>query len=60
MIERQIVEGKAAMVAYLNDKFEPVDKVTASLVKVIFDDGDVVFLTPAATGVIQDPSLRQE
>jgi hypothetical protein len=47
MIERQTVEGRAATVAYLNDKFGPVDKATASLVKVIFDDGAVLFLVPS-------------
>jgi len=46
MIEQQIIDGKKAMVAYINADLKPVDKDKATLVKAIFDDGTVVFLTP--------------
>lgn len=44
MIERTEVSGRPATVAYITKDFEPADKKTAQLAKVIFDDGDVVFL----------------
>lgn len=49
MIEKQTIEGRPALVAYLDDDFEPVDQDKATLVKVVFDDpeGGVLFLTPA-------------
>ena len=48
MIEKTIVEGRPAIVAYLNDRLEPVDEATATLVKVIFTDdaGGMVFAVP--------------
>jgi hypothetical protein len=47
MIERQKVQGKAATVAYLNDSMELVDKAKATLIKILFDDGSMVFAVPA-------------
>jgi hypothetical protein len=47
MIERQTIDGREATVAYLDNKFKPATKDTATLIKVIFDDGQVLFLTPA-------------
>ena len=38
MIEKTIVENRPAIVAYLNDRLEPVDEAVATLVKVIFTD----------------------
>lgn len=47
MIERVVVEGRPATAAYINSDFEPVGKDQATLVKIIFDDGeDVLFLKP--------------
>lgn len=43
MIERQNIEGRDATVAYLNAEFEPATKDDWTLVKIIFDDGEVVF-----------------
>ena len=45
MIEQTIVEGRPAIVSYLNDRFEPVDEAVATLAKVTFTDeqGGMVF-----------------
>jgi len=44
MIEHTTVEGKPATVAYVDDKFNPVDKDKATLIKVRWDDGEQVIL----------------
>ena len=51
MIEKTIVEGRPAIVSYLNDRFEPVDEAVATLVKVTFTDeqGGMVFATTKTT-----------
>lgn len=47
MIQRIEIDGKPAFAAYLTEKFEPVDDIDeAALVKVMFDDGTVIFMTP--------------
>ncbi len=46
MIERYTVDGREATVAYVDDKFNPTTQGKATLVKVIFDDGEVTFLVP--------------
>jgi len=48
MIIETTVNGRPARVAYLNDKFEPVDEKDATRVKVLFmdDEGGAVFLVP--------------
>ena len=49
MIERTEIDGKPATVAYLtrggDGSFQLVDVKDATLVKVVFDDGNVVFGT---------------
>lgn len=47
MIERTTIDGKTAMVSYLKGEMEPATKEDHTYVKVIFDDGTVVFATPA-------------
>ena len=50
MIEHTTVDGKPATVAYVDDKFNPVDKDKATLIKVRWDDGEQVILAgPAAS-----------
>jgi hypothetical protein len=44
MIERQTIGGREATIAYTDSQFNPTDKTTATQVKVIFDDGEVIFL----------------
>src|SRR5262249_32077357 len=39
------IDGRKASVAYLDDDFEPVDPDAATLMKVVFDDGEMAFLT---------------
>lgn len=46
MIERQKVHGDPATVSYMTDEFTLVPKDKATLVKVVFDDGRVLFLRP--------------
>lgn len=44
MIERKQVEGRPALVAYLRDDFTPADSASATMVKILFDDGEVRFV----------------
>ena len=44
MIQREMIEGREATVAYITDAMEPVEPEDADLKKVIFDDGDVWFV----------------
>ena len=46
MIERVTIDGEEAYAAYVNKDFEPVDKDKATLVKLIFDNGKVMFVYP--------------
>jgi hypothetical protein len=48
VIERQTIDGRKATVAYLKGaSFAPADADDYDLAKVIFDDGQVVFLVPS-------------
>jgi hypothetical protein len=46
-IERTTVEGRKATVAYILDDFTPTTPDKATLIKVLFDDGDILFVIPA-------------
>lgn len=46
MIRREIIDGRRALVVYLNAAFEPVEPDKATLVKVRFENGEVIFGTP--------------
>ena len=46
MIERQTLGGRPATVAYLTAEMEPADKEDAELIKVIYDDGERLWLVP--------------
>src|SRR3974390_1374620 len=51
MIERQTINGGEATVSYFGDDFKPTTKESAPNAKVVFDDGEILFLTsnkPAA------------
>lgn len=54
MIERQTIDGKPAMVAYLDDDLMPCDKAKATRVCVLFDDGRSVWSRVA------DVTLRED
>jgi hypothetical protein len=43
MITREIIDGKPATVSHLSDKLELCDPKDATFVKVIFDEGGVLF-----------------
>lgn len=47
MIERGVIDNRHATLAYVDGAFNPVDKIDAPMVKVLFDDGDVAFLSLA-------------
>ena len=49
MIERTEVDGRAATVCYLMAGFTPTDAASAELIKLIFDDGEIVFLQGRAS-----------
>src|SRR5215469_18142836 len=44
MIERQVIDGRPATVAYLNKDLEPAGKDDHTLVRILFDDGEVALL----------------
>lgn len=54
MIERAIIDGREATVAYLTDDFEPADRDTATLFKIIFDDGQVAFAREGSGDLSED------
>jgi predicted SnoaL-like aldol condensation-catalyzing enzyme len=45
MIEKQEIDGRPAMVAYLTENMEPASKDDWRLAKVMFEDGEIVFVT---------------
>jgi hypothetical protein len=49
MIETATINGRPAVVSYLNQSFQPVDQAIATLLKVTFtdDEGGIVFATLA-------------
>jgi len=47
MIEETEIDGRHAIVSYLDDDFRPVPKGEETLIKVLFDDGELVFAVPA-------------
>ena len=49
MIEQQTFKGRAATVAYLSADFEPADKTSFDLAKIIFDDGETIWLAADQT-----------
>jgi DNA topoisomerase-1 len=60
-IEKMEVQGKTAVVAWFNDKFELVDKDDATLVKITWpDDGQVVFLKRDPKNVVMAQDSRDQ
>ena len=53
MIEHQMIDGRNALVVYMNEKFEPSEKDSAVLIKVIFENGERIFLTPGKNQVME-------
>lgn len=50
MIEHTHIHGRPVVVAYLDDKFNSVDKEQSTMVKITHGDGTVVFAVPNKTG----------
>ena len=46
MITEETVDGQKVIVVYMKDDFTPASKEDATLVKVVFEDGRVVFGVP--------------
>ncbi len=47
MIEKRDINGRPATIVYIMAAdFAPATPAAADLVKIIFDDGEIVFLTP--------------
>jgi len=53
MIEEVEIDGRKAIVSYLDDDFRPVPKGEESLVKIIFENGDVLFGVPTQKETVQ-------
>jgi hypothetical protein len=47
MLQRQTIGDKSALVAYLDDEFKLVHPEQATLIKILFDDGSRLWLTPS-------------
>ena len=43
MIERSEIDGRSCAVQYLTRNRQPTDKANAEMVRVVFDDGDVMW-----------------
>jgi len=43
MITYETIDGRKATIAYINDELEPVDRDEATMIKIIFDDGEIRF-----------------
>ena len=50
MLTKTTVNGKAATVCFLNDKWEPVPEKDATKVKVMFDEGGILFGAVTSSG----------
>lgn len=59
-IEKQIIDGKQATIAYLSANFALVEQKDADLVKVMFDNGQTLFLTPAINEDAEDEFKESE
>lgn len=46
MIEETEIDGRHALIAYISEDFQPATRDSADMLKVIFDDGEVLFTLP--------------
>jgi hypothetical protein len=44
MIKRQTIAGRDATISFIDSQFNPTDENDATLVKIVFDDGEALFL----------------
>src|SRR4029077_17055249 len=47
-LERVVIDSRKATIMYMDDDFTPVDQDKATLIKITFEDGEVIFVTPDA------------
>jgi hypothetical protein len=47
MIEHAVIDGRKAVVIHMNDEFEPVERSKETLIKIMFEDGEVRFAVPS-------------
>ena len=59
-ITREVVNGKQATVSHLTDTLEPCAPADAAMVKVVFDDGGVLFGVRKADGPMAIRNLNGE
>ena len=58
MIEQHEIDGRQAHVVYLDDALNPVDrKDEATLIKLIFADGETAWLTPKRGDAAEDAAF---
>lgn len=58
MIEQQTINGRPATIGYLDRNFNPVDKESAAIVKLSFDDGETIFLSDPAADMTDEQELE--
>jgi len=46
VIEHRVIDGRKADIVYMKEDFTPCDPEKAELIKVLFEDGEALFLTP--------------
>lgn len=60
MIERKEVDGRMANVQYLDGELQPVDKADADIIKVVWDDGESVWLDAPGSDEEEDDFEEEE
>lgn len=59
MIRREEIDGRPATVAYLDDEFQPVEFEKATVLKIIYDDGEVAFARVGAEGELSEGEMDE-
>lgn len=59
-VEHVTLDGTPALAEYLDDAFMPVEKCDATLVKLIFDDGSLVYVSPQHSGLAYVADAEEE
>lgn len=60
MIREQEVDGKKAIVAFFDADFEACEEADAAIVKVIFEDGSNMFVSPEDLATQQEVDIDTE
>jgi len=43
VITKEVIDGRPAVISYINDSLEPVNRDEATMIKIIFEDGEIRF-----------------